>query len=85
MRANTQNGDIALIACFASSWTPRYGAALAPDPFGFLCPWGAMPALIGSASPATPPSTGTVLTFLMGSYCGGCRTQIRPPEPCHSD
>jgi hypothetical protein len=36
------------------------------DPFGFLRPWGAMPALIGSARPTTPLSTGTVLTFLMG-------------------
>ena len=38
------------------------------DPFGFLRPWNEVPALMGSAPPATPPSTGTgVVTFLMGS------------------
>jgi hypothetical protein len=37
------------------------------DPFGFLRPWGEVPALFGSAPPSTPPSTGTgVVTFLMG-------------------
>jgi hypothetical protein len=36
-------------------------------PFGFLRPWSEVPALFGSAPPATPPSTGTgVVTFLMG-------------------
>jgi hypothetical protein len=38
------------------------------DPFGFLRPWNELPALMGSAPPATPPSTGTgVVTFLSGS------------------
>jgi hypothetical protein len=29
------------------------------DPFGFLRPWNDLPALMGSAPPATPPATGT--------------------------
>jgi hypothetical protein len=37
------------------------------DPFGFLRPWNEVPALMGSAPPDTPPSTGTgVVTFLIG-------------------
>jgi hypothetical protein len=62
------NGDIALIACFASSWTPAMVRRGHADPFGFLRPWNELPALMGSAPPTTPPSTGTgVVTFLMGS------------------
>jgi hypothetical protein len=49
------NGDIALIACFASSWTPAMVRRWHADPFGFLHPWGEAPALIASAPPATPP------------------------------
>jgi hypothetical protein len=61
------NGDIALIACFASAWTPAMVRRWHADPFGFLRPWNELPTLFGSAPPATPPSTGTgVVTFLMG-------------------
>jgi hypothetical protein len=60
------NGDIALIACFAASWMPAMIRRHA-DPFGFLRPWNEVPALIGSAPPATSPSTGTcVVVCLMG-------------------
>jgi hypothetical protein len=56
------NGDIALTACFASSWTPAMVRRWHTDPFAFLRPWN-----MGGAPPATPPSTGTgVVTFLMG-------------------
>jgi hypothetical protein len=61
------NGDIALIACFASSWTPAMVRRWHADPFGFLRPWGEVPALMGSAPPSTPPSTGTgVVVCLLG-------------------
>jgi hypothetical protein len=60
------NGDIALIACFASSWTPAMVRRWHADPFGFLRPWNELPALMGSAPPSTPPSTGTgVVVCLM--------------------
>ena len=37
------------------------------DPFGFLRPWDEVPALMASAPPTTPPSTGTgVVAFLTG-------------------
>jgi hypothetical protein len=45
---------------------PRHSAALA-DPFGFLRPWSDVPALMASAPPSTPPSTGSgVVVCLMG-------------------
>jgi hypothetical protein len=63
------NGDIALIACFASSWTPAMIRRWNADPFGFLRPWNEVPALMGSPPPATPPSTRTgVIVCLMGLY-----------------
>jgi hypothetical protein len=61
------NGDIALIACFAASWTPAMVRRWHADPFGFLRPWNELPALMGNPPPATPPSTGTgVVVCLMG-------------------
>jgi Concanavalin A-like lectin/glucanases superfamily len=61
------NGDIALIACFASAWTPAMVRRWHADPFGFLRPWNEVPALFGSAPPATPPSNGTgVVVCIMG-------------------
>jgi hypothetical protein len=48
------NGDIALIACFASSWTPAMVRRWHADPFGFLRPWGEVPPLMAGAPPAIP-------------------------------
>src|SRR5919108_681620 len=45
------NGDIALIACFASSWTSAMVRRWHADPFGFLRPWNELAALMGSAPP----------------------------------
>jgi hypothetical protein len=37
------------------------------DPFGFVRPWNEVPAIMGSAPPATtPPPAMGVVTFLMG-------------------
>jgi hypothetical protein len=61
------NGDIALVACFASSRPPAMVRRWHADPFGFLRPWGEVPARMGSAAPSMRPTTGTgVVTFLMG-------------------
>ena len=61
------NGDIALIACFAASWTPAMVRRWHADPFGFLRPWNEVPALTGQCATRHAPSTGTgVVTFLMG-------------------
>ena len=58
---------IALILCCGACWTGHMVRRWHADPFGFLRPWNEVPALMASAPPATPPSTGTgVVTFLMG-------------------
>jgi hypothetical protein len=44
------NGDIALIACFASSWTAAMVRRWHADPFGFLRPWNEVPALMGECA-----------------------------------
>ena len=49
------NGDIALIACFASSWTPAMVRRWHADPFGFLRPWNEVPALMAVRHPPRPP------------------------------
>jgi hypothetical protein len=73
MRANT--GGIVLIAA-SPRLDPRHGAALAHQSLGFPRPWNEVPALMGSAPPARPPSTATgVVTFLMGLLTG---TGARP-------
>jgi hypothetical protein len=41
------NGDIALIACFASSWTPAMVRRWHADPFGYLRPWNEVPCAHG--------------------------------------
>jgi hypothetical protein len=75
------DGDIALIACFASSWTPAIVRRWHADPFGFLRPWGEVPALMGSAPPAMPPSTGMgVVTFPMGSFLDGPVSRVCRPR-----
>ena len=61
------NGDIALILCCGACWTGHMIRRWNADPFGFLRPWNEVPAIMGSAPPASPPSTGTgVVVGLMG-------------------
>jgi hypothetical protein len=54
------NGDIALVAGFASSWTPAMVRRWHADPFGFLRPWNDVPAPMGgrrrNASPRPAPA-----------------------------
>jgi hypothetical protein len=46
------------------SWTPAMVRRWHADPLGVLRPWNEVPALMGSAPPSTPPSTGTgMVTF----------------------
>ena len=83
------NGDIALIACFASSWTPAMVRRWHADPFGFLRPWNEVPALMGSAPPATPPSTRHRRGHLPHGVASNRRhdrlDQDRPGSPCSAE
>ena len=49
------NGDIALIACFASSWTPAMVRRWHADPFGFCAPGTSCPRSWGARHPSRPP------------------------------
>ena len=60
------NGDIALIACCAASWTPAMVRRRHADPFGCLRPWNEVPRSWG-APPATPSSGTGVVTSRCGS------------------
>jgi hypothetical protein len=60
------NGDIALIACFASSWTPAMVRRWHADRFGFLRPWGSCLRASGVRHPPRPIDRHGVVTFLMG-------------------
>ena len=62
------NGDIALIACFASSWIPAMVRRWHADPFGFLRPWNEVPALFGSAPQRLGGSLCQVRGLALGRY-----------------
>jgi hypothetical protein len=49
------NGDIAFIACFASSWTAAMVRRWHADPFGFLRPWTRCLRSWGVRHPSRPP------------------------------
>jgi hypothetical protein len=49
------NGDIALIACFASSWTPAMIPRWHADPFGFLRHGTSCLRSLGARHPPRPP------------------------------
>jgi hypothetical protein len=73
------NGDIALIACFASFWSPPWcgGGTLIRSG---SCARGT--SCMGSAPPATPPSIGTgVVPFLRGSSTDLCLSKLSRDRP----
>ena len=55
------------------------------DPFGLLRPWGEVPALFGSAPPATPPHRTGVVTFRWGSFLDGRAFRPAPLEHLWSE
>ena len=61
------NGEVALVACFASAWTAAMVRRWHADPFGFLRPWSEVPALISSPPPPPAPGTGRPILVVISS------------------
>jgi len=86
------NGDIALIACFASAWTPAMVRRWHADPFGFMRPWNEVPALLGTALTSTralglrEEADAQVLAEKIVAHLERCRIHFlqEPPARTHS-
>jgi hypothetical protein len=72
------NGDIALVACLAASWTAAMVRRWHADPFGFLRLWNEVPALMGMRHPPRLPGPAPAWSpSSWGSFLDG--PQDRPP------